>query len=486
MKNFSNSGSNRYFARQIVAGFGAVGLVAVLMSAFLIWIVQDVSNLVSGMRHDEHSIRQGLELATAVRQESVQIGRVLVDPSDENVRVYEALREQVRHRIQQLAGHVPEGERWRLEVLGERTQQMHARFLEVGLRAAREGRAEEVRGVHRELSVLAEEAAEQADALARVVEGEMAHAHDLATDATRVGLLGGFAGVVLMVVVAAAFSVRLREEFLKPLEVLAEAARRLGQGDFETRVGVIGTGELADLSLAFDRMFVELEQRQTSLLRAERMAVIGQLAAGVAHELNNPIGIIRGYLKTMSPESDAETLREELAILDEEAAQCQRIADDLLSYARSEELQCSELDLGELIEQTVRRFSETELGRSSQVRVDVELARVFADGTRLRQVIMNLLGNAAHASGSALPIDVRGRVEGGEYVMDVEDQGSGVEVGDRERIFEPFFSKRRGGSGLGLSVVQGIVRAHGGRIDVTDGVSRGARFTVRLPMRKGA
>jgi signal transduction histidine kinase len=216
------------------------------------------------------------------------------------------------------------------------------------------------------------------------------------------------------------------------------------------------------------------------------MAVIGQLAAGVAHELNNPIGIIRGYLKTMSPDEDPETLREELQIVDEEAAQCQRIAEDLLSYARASELSLESVDLPSFFEETVRRFSESSSGIGSDIRVDAEAGQIQADRARLRQVLLNLLLNATQASPEGESVILRGqRVEGG-YEFAVFDRGPGVGEADRARIFEPFFSKRRGGSGLGLSVCHGIVEAHRGRIWVearsAEPSESGAVFRVELPL----
>ena len=111
----------RAIARQLALGFGMVSVVAVAMCAVLLAIIHDVSQLVSGMRHDEHAIRQGLELATAVREQSTLMAAALVDPDPDHVRAYEARRADVRARIQQLSADVPEPERWRVAVLGEKT-----------------------------------------------------------------------------------------------------------------------------------------------------------------------------------------------------------------------------------------------------------------------------------------------------------------------------------------------------------------------------
>jgi signal transduction histidine kinase len=308
----------------------------------------------------------------------------------------------------------------------------------------------------------------------------MAHAHDHATRSTRMGLLGGGLCALLIVALSVAFTLRLRSVVLRPLQLLTDAALRYGRGDFAFRVGDVGEGELAAVGEAFSRMADELARREDRLLHNERMAAIGQLAAGIAHELNNPIAIIRGYLKTMSPDEDSETLREELAILDEEAGQCQRIADDLLSYARAEQLSCDPLHMKAFLCETAKRY---EVGAdAAAVEVVADEAVVEADSARLRQVVLNLLNNAGQVSPKGSPVSVFGAVRGQAYQIEVVDEGPGISPADTRRIFEPFFSNRKGGSGLGLAVCQGIVQAHGGTIEV--GVARGggAVFRLQLPL----
>jgi len=210
------------------------------------------------------------------------------------------------------------------------------------------------------------------------------------------------------------------------------------------------------------------------------MAAIGQLAAGIAHEINNPIGIIRGYLRTMLPEAHHDALREELRILDEEAAACQRIAEDLLAYARTPELTKESVQIDLLIEDAANRFASTSK-EVPRVRVDAETATVSADPVRLRQVINNLARNAIEAGSPEVEIVGR-RIGTTEYLMRVLDRGPGIRDEARSRIFEPFFSTRRGGSGLGLAVCSGIIRAHGGSIEASDREGGGTAITVTLPL----
>lgn len=476
-----NGRSPRFIAHQLAIGFGAVSIVAVGMCAMLLAVIYDVSGLVANMRNHEASIQQGLELTTAVRELSIHIAHTVIESDDSHLDHYEEFREQAHSQIEQLSPLVSPKERYRLESLANSTQKMHELLIESALPAARRGDVTTVRRVHREIETLGEEASRQADALAKATTSRMTHAHVQATASTRLGLLGGGLCAALVVLISIAFTFRLRAAVLKPLLTLTHAARRIGSGNFQERVGHVGYGELAALGEAFDRMADEITLREARLLKSERMAAIGQLAAGIAHELNNPIGIIRGYLKTMSPDEDQDTLRDELAILDEEAGHCQRIADDLLSYAKGGQLSIDRIHTGTFLEETARRFQSTTEANSPRVKICVEDCVVEVDSARLRQVILNLLVNADQASPTGAEVCLRGeRVKDG-YQIEVEDAGTGVALEDRTRIFEPFFSKRRGGSGLGLAVCQGIVEAHGGTIQVIDTHRTGATFRVFLP-----
>jgi signal transduction histidine kinase len=335
---------------------------------------------------------------------------------------------------------------------------------------------------HRRAEHISQRAASQADVIANLVERKMASAHGSAIRTTRIGLITGVIGVLLVVSLSIAFTVRLRGAVLKPLEFLSRAARRFGSGDFHSRVGNVGEGELRALSETFDRMAEELEARERRLVESERMAAVGQLAAGVAHEINNPIGIIRGYLKTMGPGSPPEALQEELRILDDEAASCQRIAEDLVAYARAPELRCDLVAMDTLLRETVRRFRGTSDGDGVRIALDVEPGEAYVDGGRLRQVVLNLMVNAAQASEAEGLIEVSGApAEGGVYEIQVSDRGPGISPEDRTQIFEPFFTKRPGGSGLGLAVCKGIVRAHEGSIAAEDREGRGTTFRVTVP-----
>ncbi|MEO0325306.1 MAG: HAMP domain-containing sensor histidine kinase [Myxococcota bacterium] len=468
----------RFIGRQLAAAFASVSLVAIATSAMLVYVIQDVSGLVDSMRHDESAIRQGMDLSTAVRERSLSVAQLGAAGSAADPARYRAWQDRVREGTASLESRVPAGERGRLAQLRSTSERIDGLVTGALLPAAARGDATEVRRVLAAVGSLGDEAARHADVLATVTTEQMAHAHDHATRSTRLGLLGGGVGALLIVLLSVAFTSRLRSVLLEPLGRLTAAALRYGRGDFGFRVGNVGQGELAAVGDALTRMADELARREARLLQNERMAVIGQLAAGVAHELNNPIGIIRGYLKTMRPDEEPETLREELAILDEEAGHCQRITGDLLSYARAEPLSMAPLAMAPFLEETATRYG---VGADTPAEVEAEQGTLDADGARLRQVVLNLLLNAGQASPAGEAIRLEGSRAGDAYRIDVLDRGPGVDAADAERVFEPFYSKRRGGSGLGLAVCQGIVKAHGGTIEVLPRPGGGACFRVELP-----
>ncbi len=472
-------------ARRLAAGFAWVSLVALAMCIVLEALLGTVETSVAEMQAGEAAIRNGLDLAAAVREQYIHQAHVLVERSEHHMDHYPRWVEKVRTEATALRARLPASEHWRIDAVLSDSSKLDHLFRTSLLPAIHRADFEDVlRQHHGEAEHLSAEAVAHADALARSAEAGMADEHHHAIMASRLGLVTGAFGMLSVIALSVLYTRRLRSSLLTPLAALTEAANRFGRGEFGTRVGKIGEGELQAVADACDHMIQEIVTRERKLIEAERMAVVGQFAAGIAHELNNPIGVIRGYLKTMKPSQPPEMLKEELQILDEEAAACQRIAEDLLAFARPGEVSVSPIAIDEVLGSVVHRFLESGEAKGRTVSVALEPARVPADAGRMRQVMLNLLRNAVQASPAAGRIDVKGALspDGALYEFSVLDRGSGVPDEQKARVFEPFFSTYDGGSGLGLAVCHGIVTAHGGSISLSDREGGGAAIRVVLPM----
>ena len=252
--------------------------------------------------------------------------------------------------------------------------------------------------------------------------------------------------------------------------------------------------------LSTARDITEMRSLHERVAHAQRLESIGQLAAGVAHEINTPLGIILGYVQLSAEDvPEGSEIREHLALIEKYARICKKIVADLLSFSRNTESILQPLDINELIGQ-ITDIVEHTFGLDG-ITIVRELASgipfVTGDREKLGQVLMNLLGNSHDAIGKDGRITVASRFdeEVDEVVIEVIDTGEGIPPEYRERIFEPFFTTKGigSGTGLGLSVTFGIVKDHGGKIDVISpyylqhagngsGEHGGTLFSIRLPI----
>ncbi|MBK7580135.1 MAG: HAMP domain-containing protein [Myxococcales bacterium] len=259
-----------------------------------------------------------------------------------------------------------------------------------------------------------------------------------------------------------------------------EGAAHIARGDLSTQIRLEGSDEFSDLADAFNQMAADLQRHQDSAVRSQKLATVGQVVAGVAHEINNPLGVILGYLKLMRKNATlTELAGEELRIVEDEAHQCQRIVRELLDLARPPRFEGYPVDLGELVKESVERLGESKRGAAG---VEVEcsgVSLVRGDQTQLREVVANLLINAMEAGGEHVEVHVVGR--NGGVQLEVSDTGVGMDAAVRERAFEPFFTTKPRGTGLGLAVTQAIVHAHGGEISIDSNEGHGTRVRVDLP-----
>jgi hypothetical protein len=246
------------------------------------------------------------------------------------------------------------------------------------------------------------------------------------------------------------------------------------------RTEAVAVGFITDVST---RRGLERAARQ-----AEKLASLGTLAAGLAHEFNNPIGIISSRTELMLLEADSRVLpddvRKDLAVLNRHAQRLSRIAHGLLSFARQSTGQPAPVELNRLVEETLLLI-ENQLTKEGVVvrrRLTPALPPLWGDANALQQVFLNLLTNARDAlrGGGEITIETSLASDGGVRLI-VRDTGGGIAPDVLPRIFDPFYTTKSEGSGLGLSISYGIVRDHQGTIDVQSAPGQGTTFVLTFP-----
>jgi len=292
---------------------------------------------------------------------------------------------------------------------------------------------------------------------------------------------------------------------VKPVEHLREGASRIGSGELDHRVVVASNDEIGELAREFNRMAGELqgmrdeleqrvEQRTREFVRAARLAGLGTLAAGIAHEINNPLASIATCAEGLERKLrnggiTPEQQREYLQIIAKEAYRAHEITSRLLEFARSEPSAPVSFSLGDLMHE-IDVLLEHQL-RARRLRLESSCAPdmppMRGNPSECKQVLLNLLHNAIDASPTGGTIRVACGRDRSEAVIEVEDQGPGIPADRLERIFDPFFTTKEPGkgTGLGLAIVHRIVESHGGRIEV-ENTGHGALFRVRVPLASAA
>jgi two-component system, NtrC family, sensor kinase len=278
------------------------------------------------------------------------------------------------------------------------------------------------------------------------------------------------------------------ERLLSAAGELSEIELRRGDDAYAASSVPFTSGDRASVVLLFDDR-TERRRLQDQLIQSEKMSAVGQLIAGIAHDLNNPLASVVGFADFLAERPDVPAgLREPLSVIREEAERASNIVKSLLGFARKQDRRRQPTPLRPLLEATLLLLRNELMARGVESRLEVEpdLPAPAADATQLQQVLVNLINNAAQAiasTGRLGTIVVRARPWLDGVAIDVCDDGPGMSEELALRVFDPFFTtKPEGhGTGLGLSISHGIVKEHGGRITLATEKGRGATFTVQLP-----
>jgi two-component system NtrC family sensor kinase len=276
-----------------------------------------------------------------------------------------------------------------------------------------------------------------------------------------------------------------------PINHMLEVIRKVKRGRLDEQMAVDTGDELGELASAFNRMTQIIKnnkEMEANLAQQGKMASLGVLSSGVAHEINNPLGVILGYASyiegKISPDDPNYNYIHEIK---RESKRCKKIVQDLLSYARTPRPALEETDVNALLEQIVDfAANHTDMHHVSVVkRLAPGLPRIMVDGDQMRQVAINLILNAGAAMNEGGRLVVSTSLDGEGYVnLRFADDGAGIPQENLEKIFEPFFTTKARGTGLGLAITRQIVEQHQGKIDIESEMGKGTTVTIRLPIER--
>ena len=306
---------------------------------------------------------------------------------------------------------------------------------------------------------------------------------------------------VLVVAVGSIINAKLATSIATPLRTLEKITKKIAQGDFSERIEVKGQDELSSLEAAFNLMeeklknalwtleqtIEKLREKQAQLVEAEKLASIGKLAAGIAHEINNPLTSVLTFSHLMleqCPPSDPR--HESLKLMARETNRARTIVRQLLNFGREIVIKPEKININQPVSEIADSLAAQDAfkGIELDLKLGENLPDVYADPAQIGQVVMNMLLNATHAITPPGRIEIVTRRNENSIELVFSDTGAGIPEEHIRKIFDPFFTTKDAsrGTGLGLAVSYGIIKKHGGDIEVASTVGKGTTFTVRLPI----
>ncbi|HYK91386.1 MAG TPA: cache domain-containing protein [Acidobacteriota bacterium] len=332
--------------------------------------------------------------------------------------------------------------------------------------------------------------------------------------AVRTGMMLSFLLVAAAgVVVVIALTYFITRSMIHPLEEMVKASNRIAAGDFEAGVNVSSRDEIGILAGSFNKMLASIKQMkdeleawgrtleekvkkrteelitvQSQMAQSEKLASLGRLAAGVAHEVNNPLGGILTFSMLALEDCDEDhPMRQNLEIIVKQTMRCREIVKGLLDFARQSSTSATITKINSIVEKTLSLLENQAIFHNIRMvkNFDASQPEAHIDAGQLQQVVVNIVLNAADAmeESGVLTVETIAARESQEVLIRISDTGKGIPEEIKPFIFEPFFTTKKvgKGTGLGLSIVHGIVTRAGGKVEVASS-SKGATFTVRLPL----
>lgn len=268
-----------------------------------------------------------------------------------------------------------------------------------------------------------------------------------------------------------------------PLMQLVKGAEEIGRGRFDYRIKVKTDDEIGTLSGAFNKMAEDIETTQKQLIQSEKMASLGQLSAGVAHEINNPLANISLNAQMLLQDVEDEKVKSRLTKIEDNVDRATKIVKSLLEFSRTPEFHPSYTDINSLLTKTLDILKH-EVKRVEVVeKFDRELPEAPVDPNQIQQVFINIITNATQAMPDGGTLTLRTGQVGDIVEIEITDTGEGISQENLIRVFDPFFTTKKvgKGTGLGLSISYRIVEKHGGYIEVKSEIGKGTSFIIKLP-----
>ena len=310
---------------------------------------------------------------------------------------------------------------------------------------------------------------------------------------TRAAVLTAFLSIVTMCGLTAVSAHRLVR---RPILRLLKGVQVLGSGDFNHSIPVTSSDEIGQLTKSFNDMtqrlafhIRKLTETQEQLFHSEKLASLGKMAAGVAHELNSPLTVIlndSSLLLRRLPKGSSEY--DDVSVIADEAKRCGEIIHGLLEFTRLERPETRPTSINEVVRDSVQLIRHQAILGDISVGLELtpDLPNVDVDPSQMKQVFLDIMTNAVHAMSNGGSLTVSSGPDGGPGFVAVSfaDTGCGISKDHIDKIFQPFFTTKEAkeGTGLGLAICYEIIQKHGGRIDVTSCVGKGTTFTVKLPV----
>lgn len=474
MRNWSGT------ARRLLFAFGTLFVVYSAASVMTMAGFRDIHDGLHTTKERAESVRAALSLASAVRDQYAHQAHTIIIGDESHLGFYDAAEKRVLELLPQVRARTTTAEEagW-VDDIGATTRELDRVFRQRIVPKVLQGQRADVKAEHDRAQLLVTRIQDDVDLLVDRFESTI---RDFQQHATAVEHRA-VRWVILLHALAAGLAVVLGLSVLRsiarPVALLREGAARLAGGDLQVHIPVDSPDEFGALARQFNTMTRALREHQTKLVQSEKLAGIGRLAAGVAHEINNPLGVILGYAKLLRKRADPATA-DDLRIIEDETLRCREIVEGLLDLSRPLPATAQLVALRELTDEVLTRLCEAKLLDG----VDVEVsgtAEAEGHSQKLRQVLFNLVKNAVEAAGPGGRVEVRLASSCDAVEVSVSDSGPGLDPQGRDRLFEPFYTTKDHGTGLGLAVSQAIARGHGGYIEPGSSPSGGACFTLHLP-----